>query len=281
MNQTIFNLSKMKKKTFLVLLTSTSMFLACNQESKKTQIKVRDSIPVVSHQSIDTTYIYRGVFATKYDRPAVGSMALTMIDGKDEGTFVYKVDYGEGVDSNGRAVMPYVDHGTFNAENSDELGTIYVMKGQQPAPFYYRPIDNKLSELGPDKKQMTGNILTGIDPKDSVRTRADILGSYSENKALSPGLFWSTMNRQIMAQGQADVKLDPLSDKIAKNPAFIVFNKNQSLAELFLPETKTGLILKRKGSEGGYIWTDGRYELFQWKGYVLRYKNGKSIFAGD
>jgi len=271
----------MKNGSFIVLLASTSIFLACTPESKKSQIKDTDSIPVLSHHSIDTTYMYRGVFSTIYDSVGIGLMALTMGEANDKGTFVYKVDYGEGVDSNGRAVMPYIDHGNFNAENSDELGTIYVMKGQQPALFYYRPIDNKLTELGPDKKQMTGNVLTGIDLKDSVQTRADILGSYSENKTLNAGLFWSAMNRQIMDKKQADIKLDPLSDKIAKSPAFIVFNKNQSLAELFLPELNKGLILKRKGGEGGYTWTDGRYELFQWKGYVIRYKNGKSIFAGD
>lgn len=271
----------MKNNSFQILLASAVLVLGCNQESKKVQIKGTDSTTVVAQRSVDTTYVYRGVFATKYERPGIGSMVIRLGEVKDKGTFVYKVDYGEAVTDEGKTVQAYLDHGTFQVEDSKEYGTIYVMKGQQPAPFYYRPIDNKLEELGPDQKHLTDQILYGIDPKDSIQTRSEILGMYNEKSTLGAGLIWSTMNKQIMDQEQADVKLDPLSDKIAENPAYIVFNKNQSLAELFLPDTKKGSILKRKGSEGGYIWSDGRYELFQWKGYVLRHKDGESMFAGD
>ncbi|WP_417429432.1 hypothetical protein [Halpernia sp.] len=64
--------------------------------------------------------------------------------------------------------------------------------------------------------------------------------------------------------------------------AYLVFNEDQSKAELFLPNEKLGTILERKGSEGNYTWTDGKLELIQWKGYVLRtLKQGNNLFAGD
>lgn len=68
----------------------------------------------------------------------------------------------------------------------------------------------------------------------------------------------------------------------SKEKAYLVFNDDQSKAEIFLPNEKLGTILERKGSEGDYTWTDGKYELIQWKGYVLRtLKQGINLFAGD
>ncbi|WP_421940628.1 hypothetical protein [Pedobacter sp.] len=281
MNKKNFHLPKSRRILFQVLLVTASFAFACRQENKKNPKNETDSIPVTSPHSIDKTYVYRGVLPTKYHLPAIGSMVLTMAEGKNEGTFVYKLDYGEVVNDSGSVVLPYTDHGTFKSENSDDWGTIYVMKGQRPLQFYYRPTDNKLAELDSDKKQMTGHVLTGINPADSAETREDVLGRYTENMTLGNGLLWSAMNKEIIDLEQADVKLEPLAEKTAKKPAYILFNDDQSLAELFLPDSKKGSILKRKGNEGGYIWSDGRYELFSWKGYVLRYKDGKNIFAGD
>lgn len=64
--------------------------------------------------------------------------------------------------------------------------------------------------------------------------------------------------------------------------AYLVFNEDQSKAEIFLPNQKIGTILNRKGTEGNYTWTDGNYELISWKGYVLRtLKDAKPLFGGD
>lgn len=64
--------------------------------------------------------------------------------------------------------------------------------------------------------------------------------------------------------------------------AYLVFNEDQTKAEVFLPNMKIGTILERKGEEGNYSWTDGTYELIGWKGYVFRTLKGQNnLFAGD
>ena len=64
--------------------------------------------------------------------------------------------------------------------------------------------------------------------------------------------------------------------------AFLLFNDDQTKAEIFLPNEKNTLMLDRKGSEGDYTWTDGKYELITWKGYILQtLKQGTKLFAGD
>lgn len=64
--------------------------------------------------------------------------------------------------------------------------------------------------------------------------------------------------------------------------AYLLFNKDQSKVEVFMPGESKGIIYDRKGSEGDYTWTDGKNELIQWKGYVLRtLKLATPLFAGD
>lgn len=64
--------------------------------------------------------------------------------------------------------------------------------------------------------------------------------------------------------------------------AYLLFNEDQSKVEVFMPGESRGIIYDRKGSEGDYTWTDGKNELIQWKGYVLRtLKQATPLFAGD
>lgn len=64
--------------------------------------------------------------------------------------------------------------------------------------------------------------------------------------------------------------------------AYLLFNEDQSKAEIFLPNDSNSLVLDRKGTEGNYTWTDGKYELIVWKGYILQtLKQGTKLFAGD
>ena len=64
--------------------------------------------------------------------------------------------------------------------------------------------------------------------------------------------------------------------------AYLLFNADQSKAEVFMPTESKGVIFERKGTEGNYTWTDRKYELIQWKGYVLRtLKQGTPLFGGD
>lgn len=59
--------------------------------------------------------------------------------------------------------------------------------------------------------------------------------------------------------------------------AYLQFNENHTVAEVFLPNKDKGLVLT-KTSEGN--WSNRRYTLISWKGYVLQ-ENGKPVFGGQ
>ena len=92
--------------------------------------------------------------------------------------------------------------------------------------------------------------------------------------------FSTLKNRNIPILDSA-ITLKSLTELTTEN-SYLIFNKDQSKSELFLPNAKNSLILERKGTEGNFTWTDGTYELIQWKGYVLRsLKDTKPLFGGD
>lgn len=59
--------------------------------------------------------------------------------------------------------------------------------------------------------------------------------------------------------------------------AFVLFNDENSEAEVFLPSKDRGIVLK-KTNEGN--WSNAEYKLISWKGYVLQ-KDKKAIFGGQ
>ncbi|MGL4715556.1 MAG: hypothetical protein ACRCWL_06550, partial [Aeromonas sp.] len=61
--------------------------------------------------------------------------------------------------------------------------------------------------------------------------------------------------------------------------AFVLFNTDQSLAELHLPNGER-LVLTRQGAEGNWSWQGGEYTLFQWKGYVLK-SGDQVLYQGE
>ena len=61
--------------------------------------------------------------------------------------------------------------------------------------------------------------------------------------------------------------------------AFVLFNPDQSKAELTLPSGEL-IPLDRQGEEGNWSWQGGAYQLFPWKGYVLK-SGDRALFHGD
>lgn len=91
----------------------------------------------------------------------------------------------------------------------------------------------------------------------------------------------ATSQSSNLSQSKDAITLNSMSEGSTEK-AYLVFNEDQSKAEILLPNEKTTTILERKGTEGNYTWTDGKLELIQWKGYVLRtLKQGTNLFAGD
>lgn len=84
----------------------------------------------------------------------------------------------------------------------------------------------------------------------------------------SAGYQWSPLANQCVRLFELGVRLSP-ADASQTSSAFVLFNTDQSLAELHLPNGER-LVLTRQGAEGNWSWQGGEYTLFQWKGYVLK-----------
>jgi hypothetical protein len=84
--------------------------------------------------------------------------------------------------------------------------------------------------------------------------------------------------RQVRAAVRAGHSPQP-TDAGQTVSAFVLFNADQSQAELTLPEGEP-IRLIRQGEEGNWSWQGGGYQLFPWKGYVL--KSGDHVlYHGD
>ncbi len=96
----------------------------------------------------------------------------------------------------------------------------------------------------------------------------------------SAGYRWSALRGECIRLFELGLRLLPLSQDGSQQAAFVVFNADQSQAELYLPEAKVPLRLRREGEEGAHSWSGGAYKLLPWKGYVLQH-NGQAAYAGD
>ncbi|WP_429234462.1 hypothetical protein [Aeromonas salmonicida] len=94
----------------------------------------------------------------------------------------------------------------------------------------------------------------------------------------SAGYQWSALTNQCVRLFEQAVRLQSLeSDETGS--AFVLFNADQSKAELTLPNGEQTL-LTRQGDEGNWSWQGGAYQLFPWKGYVLK-SGEQALFHGD
>lgn len=98
----------------------------------------------------------------------------------------------------------------------------------------------------------------------------------------SAGYTWSQVQEKCLRLFEAGKRLDFMAEGAqAEGPvAYVVFDKAEARAEVFLPGEKTSLILESRGAEGEQVWEAGEYRLLPWKGYVLQ-KDGQAIYAGE
>lgn len=94
----------------------------------------------------------------------------------------------------------------------------------------------------------------------------------------SAGYQWSALTNQCVRLFEQAVRLQSL-EASETGSAFVLFNDDQSQAELTLPDGEQ-VRLVRQGEEGNHSWQGGRYQLFPWKGYVLK-SGDEALFHGD
>ncbi|WP_323996539.1 hypothetical protein [Aeromonas hydrophila] len=94
----------------------------------------------------------------------------------------------------------------------------------------------------------------------------------------SAGYQWSALTKQCVRLFEQGIRLNP-TDAGQTSSAFVLFNADQSQAELTLPSGEQHL-LTRQGTEGNWSWQGSGYTLFPWKGYVLK-AGEQTLFHGD
>lgn len=92
------------------------------------------------------------------------------------------------------------------------------------------------------------------------------------------GKVYSVLEQNCLTLASFKTKLNPLKDgaRVEGNPTYLIFNADNSKAEIFLPNFDKGIVLE-KSSEGN--WDSKQYKLFAWKGFVLQEK-GVAIYGG-
>jgi hypothetical protein len=89
----------------------------------------------------------------------------------------------------------------------------------------------------------------------------------------SAGYTYSQLKKECIRTFEQKIQLKEIATK-GNYTAAVLFNKDQSKAEIFLKEEKTSVILNRS-SKG--IWKNAVYTLTQNKGFVLS-KNKKAVY---
>lgn len=92
------------------------------------------------------------------------------------------------------------------------------------------------------------------------------------------GKSFSDLEQKCLELASLKTKLNPLKDGAKTNgdSAYVLFSSDNSKAEIFLPQSNKGIVLK-KSNEGN--WTFQNYKLIAWKGYVLQEK-GVALYGG-
>ena len=104
----------------------------------------------------------------------------------------------------------------------------------------------------------------------------------------SAGFTYSRIQQTCVRLFESAIRLDPPARRHgapqkAVLSAFLLFHGDvgEGDAEIFLPGTKTSLILKQVPGENAGLWHAPGYKLSQWRGeYMLDDATGKSLYQG-
>ena len=89
----------------------------------------------------------------------------------------------------------------------------------------------------------------------------------------SAGYTYSQLKKECIRTFEQKIQLKEIATK-GNYTAAVLFNKDQSKAEIFLKEEKTSVILNRSSKE---VWKNATYSLTKNKRFVLS-KNKKAIY---
>lgn len=109
-----------------------------------------------------------------------------------------------------------------------------------------------------------------------------VLGNDKDDKGCvaSAGYMWSETRKGCIRVFEEGFRLTPyrsqadsvdVDGELVSLNAYVVFSEDKAVAELFLPNAKKSLLLKRESEGKPYVQSDWMLEA--WKGYVLKKGN--------
>jgi hypothetical protein len=127
-----------------------------------------------------------------------------------------------------------------------------------------------------DENDVEEKVVKNTTTKDST-----VVNDKDENGCLSSaGYVWSKVNNECV-KGHSGIQLNPMH--VANNEdetasAYVLFNEDASMAEVFLPKDTSSIVLTRSAEGKPWVYKD--WQLIAWKGYVLK-KGGENKYMGD
>lgn len=129
-----------------------------------------------------------------------------------------------------------------------------------------------------------------IDQNEATEEKDNVVGAIKdstmvndkdENGCLaSAGYVWSKVNKECV-KGFSGIQLNPIDNRDNQDEtlsAYVLFNEDASLAEIFLPKDTTSIVLSRAAEGKPWILKD--WQLIASNGYVLK-KGTVAMFSGD
>lgn len=107
-----------------------------------------------------------------------------------------------------------------------------------------------------------------------------VLGNDKDDKGCvtSAGYKWSLLRKEcirVFEEGYRLNKVDSLQTEDVAASAFVVFDKEKEVAELYLPDTEKSLLMKK---EGRGIYRNGSWSLHTDRNYQLKHQ-GNVLYA--
>jgi hypothetical protein len=98
----------------------------------------------------------------------------------------------------------------------------------------------------------------------------------------SAGYTYSAIKKDCIRVFEQEIQLSEVNpDGTSTSISAVIFSDDKKQAEVFIPDSKSGIILTRRGKDGSYCWKKGKLCLLQKdKKYILK-KSKKIIYSSD
>jgi hypothetical protein len=247
-------------KNIVVLLLVVFFLVSCKYNDDK-----------ISEKTLATT-LQKGCYVYNENGNII-SMEIIKIENEITGNLIYNLrgkDINEGTFVGSVSDDKLIGQYTFSSEgNKSTREVAFLIKGNQLIEGF-----GELNEPGSAFKDK--NIINYNS--NMPLTKMDC-NSWKQTCLYINGKAFSSIRQDCLDLDSLSTTLGPLKDgaQTTGKSAYLLFNKTQAEAEIFLPNRNEGIVLQKSNTGN---WQNREYKLISWKGFVLQY-NGEPIFGGN